>query len=85
MHNSNAPMARTTLHLVSYQSLDECSGSEREWAAGANSEGMTRLRRFRRVVDSLVLVAGPWLVAVNFIQVKFESVYRLVILDDLAK
>jgi hypothetical protein len=39
--------------------------------------GMTRLRRFRRVVDSLVLVAGPWLVAVNFIQVKFESVYRL--------
>jgi len=47
-------MARTTLHLVSYQSFDECSGSEREWAFGANLEGMTRLRRFRRVVDSLL-------------------------------
>jgi len=78
-------MARTTLHLVSYQSLDGCSGSEREWAAGANSEGMTGLRRFRRVVDSLVPVAGPWLVAVNLIQVKFEFVYRLVILGDLAQ
>jgi len=85
MHNSNAPMARTSLHLVSYQSLDGCSGREREWAAGANSEGMTGLRRFRRVVDSLVPVAGPWLVAVNLIQVKFEFVYRLVILGDLAQ
>src|SRR6266850_963560 len=84
MHNSNAPMARTTLHLVSYQSLDGCSGRAREWAAGANSEGMTGLRRFRRVVDSLVPVAGPRLVAVSLIQVKFEFVYRLVILGDLA-
>src|SRR5271169_1267996 len=85
MHNSNAPMARTTLHLVSYQSLDECSGSEREWGAGANLEGMAGPRRFRRVVDSLVPVAGPWLVAVNLIQMKFEFVYRLVIFGDLGQ
>jgi hypothetical protein len=54
-------------------------------AAGANSERMTGLRRFRRVVDSWISVAGPWLVAVNLIQVKFEFVDRLVILGDLAQ